>query len=358
MSQDFNAIPVYICFLGTAGVKDQYFTVIQILVLAVSQQSALEGTTEERFAVSTLASINVSATFDNGLISYVPGLNNQIDVASIPKLGFNLSFAIKIMNVPNPQTPGVAGPDSLSQPLQFPPLPEECRGSDIIYLIGDLDAARGTIFVLVWTWQVALFCISFFILCWLLRYNDFNRTLLRILAQNFRSDYIESSNPKAPRLFFLKKGAEAVPFDSVKEESDYITVMSPSTETLYPVSTRKQQLTVDSAIQTSSEATSNSILHTLAYPSFLEFQQRKGKYQGIVVTLDDSSRPAQVISFAQLRELLYLYPNRQEELLDLEETCPAIPNPTTFAKKERGQFRDLLDFWEGYPADEVINMYL
>ena len=386
MSQDFNAIPVYICFLGTAGVKDQYFTVIQMLVLAVSQQSALDGTTDEGLAFSKIAPLNVSASFDNGTITYVPGLNNQIDVASIPKLGFNLSFAIRIMNVPNPLTPGVFGDGitlggdiGLTQPLRTPP--EDCRGDDNIYLFRGAEGLRadyGTSFALVWTWHVVIFSLAIIIFLNMLYWNDFNRTLLRILAQDpdltvvgwEKNRVVDEKH--APKLLILRASC---PNTVARDE-----IMGAKDEVEDPLDPTPCETTTGSAVQVANVDTIRDLMLTMQNyepSSDQAFETIKGKVEGVVVTNEDPSLPVQVITFDQLRHLLQIDALQVEPVpndlvvdpVEDEESLPMIVqvggqdaivnlqqrrSAAVEMNRHAGNFEELKEFWESRKEDENV----
>lgn len=378
---DNSGNAVYACFLGSNGVIDKNFDVIQMLVLANSSQSALEGTMGDQLSYSNPVSMNVTASLENGTITFIAGENNTVDVNTIPKLGFNLSFAIRVMNVMSPFEGKQIGPGvnvgaftGLPQQLSMPV--EDCTGNDNIYLFRGADglhASFGAQFALVWTWHVVAFSLSIFFFLVMLRYNDFNRTILQILAQNpdltivgWKKNILDK-NSGAPKLLILQK------LDNGQKENTEATVSDLPSAQDARINKQEGQLQAaniddvrDMLVATRKEALPTDELNAMS---------AKGSISAVVVAQSEGARQVQVITLSQLQQLLAqpvatAESTRKESIeeesdsivqigqLKIHDFIHSPANSPTPKAHGSAKFKELQEFWESRKdEDDILDAY-
>ena len=344
-----------------------------MLVLANSSQSALEGTMGDQLSYSNPVSMNVTASLENGTITFIAGENNTIDVSTIPKLGFNLSFAIRVMNVMSPIQDNDVGPGvnigaftGLPQQLSMPV--EDCTGNDNIYLFRGADglhASFGTQFALVWTWHVVAFSLSIFFFLLMLRFNDFNRTIV-----GWKKNILDKKSG-APKLLILQK----LDNDSSKEQNENNEATVSDLPSAQDARINKQDGQLKAAniddVREILVATRREALPT----DDLNAMSAKGSISAVVVAQSDGARQVQVITLSQLQQLLAQPVATAESTrkVSIEEESDSIVqvgplkiqdfihspsiSPTTNAHGS-AKFKELQEFWESRKDEnDVLDDY-
>lgn len=196
--------------------------------------------------------MNVTATQTANLsIIYTPNPGNIPDVNRLPKLAFNLTYAVRIMNNQVTELGAGLGPNSttnfvatgLVQALKLPPHPGACVGGDNLYIFkgGEnyMGSVNGTLFALIELYHLIFFALCLVAAGLVIYYNDFNRTMLQIMAQTSdlpdafskRHEYDQNG---LPRLVVVEKkhGAFTDPDDTManlyvasKDDDEVVVVL-------------------------------------------------------------------------------------------------------------------------------------